>query len=235
MVVVGAVGRCRGVQPREHLDDDHATAAAWTGRLVAIDGGIGGLAVRFCHGEELAGAADVGGARAFGEQAVVADAVQAFWHHGNEEAADELEGLERHVLVAIAPLDAVVLPPEGDALLVAGDQAAVGDGDAVGVARQIVQQRLRSAERTLGVDDSLCLAERREIGCEALGIGERGEIAEEAQATGLVGSDELLQQQPPEQVGEHAHGRKNPGRQDTQRWPSGEMPPPGANVLTLPS
>ena len=27
----------------EDLDDDHATAAAWTSRLAGIDGGIGGL------------------------------------------------------------------------------------------------------------------------------------------------------------------------------------------------
>jgi hypothetical protein len=52
---VGAVGRCRGVQPRPNTSmmimrpPQHA---AWTGRFVAIDG----LAVRFCSGEELAGA-----------------------------------------------------------------------------------------------------------------------------------------------------------------------------------
>ena len=60
----------------EDLDDDHATAAAWTSRL----GGIGGgsrLGVRFCNGEQLTGAGDVVGASTFGEQAVVADAVQA--------------------------------------------------------------------------------------------------------------------------------------------------------------
>ena len=74
-------------------------------------------------------AADVRGARTFGEQAVVADAVQTFWQDVDEEAADELVGGERHLIVSIAALDAVVLPLEGDALLVEGDQAAVGDGD----------------------------------------------------------------------------------------------------------
>ncbi len=43
-------------------------------------------------------------------QAVVADAVQAFWQHVDEEAADELVCGERHALVSIAALDAVVLP-----------------------------------------------------------------------------------------------------------------------------
>jgi hypothetical protein len=89
----------------EDLDDDHTTTTAWSGGLAGIDGGSGGPAVRFCSGEQLARAGDVVGARAFGEQAVVADAVQAFWQHVDEEAVDELEGGERHLLVSIAALD----------------------------------------------------------------------------------------------------------------------------------
>src|ERR1700757_5270921 len=133
----------------EDLDDDHATAAAWASRLAAIDDGTGGLPLRFLKGKQLTGACDVVGARAFGEQAVVADAVEAFGQHVDEEAADELVGGECHALVSIAARDAVVLPLEGDALLVEGDQAAVGDGNAVGVTRKIGQHRLRPAERPL--------------------------------------------------------------------------------------
>lgn len=74
----------------EDLDDDHAAAAAWTARLVGIDSGSGGLTLGFCSSEQLAGAGDVAGASAFGEQPVVADAVQPFWQHVNEETTDEL-------------------------------------------------------------------------------------------------------------------------------------------------
>src|SRR5262245_28852761 len=125
----------------EHLDDEHAAAAAWASGLAMIDGGSGGLALMSCRGEQLTGACDIVGASAFGEQAVVADAMQAFRQHMDEEAADELVGGERHLLVSIAALDAVILPFESDAALVAGDQAAVGDGDAMGVTRQIGQHR----------------------------------------------------------------------------------------------
>ena len=55
-----------------------------------IDDGGGGLAFRFCNGEQLTRTCDVVGARAFGEQAVVADAVEAFWQHVDEEAAENL-------------------------------------------------------------------------------------------------------------------------------------------------
>src|SRR5215831_2455299 len=84
---------------------------------------------------------------AAGEQAVVADAVEAVWQDVNEEAADELMGCERHRLVSIAAFDPVVLPAEGDAVVVQCDQAAVGDGDAVGVTRQIGQYCFGTAER----------------------------------------------------------------------------------------
>jgi hypothetical protein len=46
---------------RENLDDDHATATAWTSGLVGIDSGTGRLALRFCSGEQLAGTCDVVG------------------------------------------------------------------------------------------------------------------------------------------------------------------------------
>jgi hypothetical protein len=54
-----------------------------------------------------------------------------------QEAAHELIGFERHGLVAGAPLGPVVLPAEGDAAFVEGDQALVGDRYAVRIPRQV--------------------------------------------------------------------------------------------------
>ena len=76
----------------EDLDDDHATAAAWTSWFARIDGGAGRSCFGFCDGEQLTRAGDVVGARPFGEQAVVADAVQALGQHVDEEAADVASG-----------------------------------------------------------------------------------------------------------------------------------------------
>src|SRR6185436_18069485 len=124
----------------EALDDEHAPAAAWTGRLIAIGCFIGWFVAELWRGEQFAGACDVvGDAARFGEQAVVADAVEALGQHVDEEAADELVGCERHRLVSVAALDPVILPFEDDTSLVECDQAAVGDGDAMGVAREIGQ------------------------------------------------------------------------------------------------
>ena len=130
----------------------------------------------------------------------MADAVEAGWQHVDEEAADELEGPERHALVSITALDAVVLPLEGDAVLVEGNQATVGDGNTVGVARQIGQHGLRSTEWPFGVDDPFDLAQQSQMGGECSAGRERGVIAEEAEAAGMVRRHELLQEQSPEQT-----------------------------------
>ena len=47
-----------------------------------------------------------------------------------QEAADELAGVERHGFVAGAAFLAIVLPAEGYASLIKGEQALVGNRDA---------------------------------------------------------------------------------------------------------
>ena len=65
------------------------------------------------------------------------DAVKAFRQHMGEEAADEFVGRQRHDALPLGIITAIVFVAEGDASLVHGDQAAVRDGDAMGVAGQI--------------------------------------------------------------------------------------------------
>src|SRR5262249_20252641 len=127
----------RRAAAREALDDDHAGAAAWAGMrgggrwLGAIGVGIGGLGLGRRRPEQLARRGDVVGTGATGEQAVVANAVETARQNMDEEAADELVDGERHHLVSIVTFAAVILPLEGDAVVVECDQPAVGDGDAM--------------------------------------------------------------------------------------------------------
>jgi hypothetical protein len=53
-------------------------------------------------------AGDVVGPLAAGEQAIVADAMEARGQHVHEKAADKLVCRERHALVALAPFEPVV-------------------------------------------------------------------------------------------------------------------------------
>src|ERR1700686_2467484 len=189
--------RARRASAFEDLDDDHAPAATRTWmrerlRLGAICNT--GLALWSGHIEQLSRPRDVLGTLAAGEQTIVADAVEAVRQHVDEEAADELVVRERHHLGPLTSLGAIILPLEGDGVAVERDQAAVGDGDAVGVARQIGEHRLRPAEWTLSVDHPFDFAQRRQISGERLRVVEISVVAEELQTAGGVSRDELLQE-----------------------------------------
>ncbi|OAN51169.1 hypothetical protein A6A05_11370 [Magnetospirillum moscoviense] len=83
------------------------------------------------HGQQAAAAFQLGGAAAVGEEAIVANAVKAVGQDVEQEAADEFAGLQRHHLLFVVM--AIVLPAEADAAVIDRDQAAVGDGDTMGV------------------------------------------------------------------------------------------------------
>jgi hypothetical protein len=122
---------------RRRFRSDHAAAAARAGawQLALIIGGCLFLGPfdNWRNAQELAKPSDVGGAIAIGKQPIVADAVEPLGQHVDQESADELEGGERHRLPAVGAVDAVVLPTEGDAVVVGRDQTAIGDRDAVGI------------------------------------------------------------------------------------------------------
>src|ERR1700731_2872807 len=89
------VRRCASFKP---LDDDHAAAAAGTEICRFRLGSIGTDCFDSLNGndwrhEQFAGAGDVLGAFAAGEQAIVADAVEARGEHVDEKSADELSGV----------------------------------------------------------------------------------------------------------------------------------------------
>src|SRR5450631_3729448 len=105
-----------------------------------------------------------------GEQAVVADAMEALGQNVNEKPADELADIECHRRVQAGAFDPVVFDLEHDAVLVDRDQTAVRAGVAVGISRQIGEYGLRARERTLGVDEPALLAERGEECRERLRI-----------------------------------------------------------------
>ena len=73
----------------------------------------------------------------------------------------------------------VVLPAKAHlAVVLERHQAAVGDGDAMGVAGEVGQHLLRSGEPGLGVDHPLPPPQGREVGPEGAGFPELGEVTE---------------------------------------------------------
>ena len=175
------VRSCAAFEP---LDGDHAAAAAGAEICrLRLGWAIGSGADCFddidgndWRREQLAGTADVLGALAAGEQAVVADAMETGGQYVHQETADELGGSQSHV--RDARFVAVVLPGEGDMIVRNVDKTAIGDSDAVGVPAEIAQHLFGTGKGSLAVDNPAKAAEGRKVGSERAGAGQMHEIGE---------------------------------------------------------
>ena len=115
------------------------------------------------------------GTAASGEEAERADADKAAEQDVEQEAAQELLGTERHhsLLITVG----IVLPTESNLVMVESHEAVVGDGHAMGVAGEIAEHRMGTAEGWLGVDDPVVTEQRAQEGAESLFVFERFETS----------------------------------------------------------
>ena len=143
-----------------------------------------------------------------GEDAEVTDAVHPAGQDMKQEAADELVGRDGHGAVARLLLPGLpgLSMPEGDGLAVEGGDAAVGDGDPVGVAGEVPEDLRRPPEGPLGVDHPVPAAGGGECGVELAGVGEMGDGAVELQPASAMGASQLLEEASTEQAGEDLDG-----------------------------
>ena len=107
--------------------------------------------------QQLAAACEGGLPSSVGKQPEVTDADQPFGQDVKKKSAQELIYRNSHDLVLAAVC--IVSPAEGDAIVLKGHESMVGDGNAMSVASQIVEDVFGAAEGWLGVDDPVFLAE----------------------------------------------------------------------------
>ena len=127
-----------------------------------------------------------------GQEPEVTDPAKAIGQHVQEEAADELASIERHHLGFVAR--AVVFPPEANTAVLTIEKPAVGDGNAMGVAAEIVENLLRPAEGPLGVDHPLDLAQSLQMCGESRRAGDGSDVAEEVQRSSVERGLQALQE-----------------------------------------
>jgi hypothetical protein len=164
----------------------------------------------------------------------VADAAEAGGQHMQQEAADELVGSERHRLALVAA--AVVLPAEADAAVLAREQAAVGDGDPMRVAPEVVEYLPWPGERPLGIDDPGDGAQRPDVRTESRRVAQACDLAEEGQAAGLEGGLKTIEEQAAVEARENADRQEEAATaaadEASVRPASDPRPPPGTMQWT---
>jgi hypothetical protein len=136
----------------ESFDNEHDAGAGWTAQA----GRLGWIGACRCA-EQNAAAFERSTPPAVGEESEVANANQSLGQNVDEETSQELMGGNGHDLLLAAV--GIVSPAERDAIVFEGHEAMVGDGDAVGVAGQVVENMFGAAEGRLGIDDPVLLAE----------------------------------------------------------------------------
>jgi hypothetical protein len=137
------------------------------------------------------------------EQAVMTDAVEALWENVDQEAADELASGQRHQLLLVGDIVAIILVAQCQPGLAEADEVTVRDGDPVGVARQIGEHRLGPCERRFGIDDPVLLPDWGQVSQEGTAAGECRKTGEEAE--------------PPRVVQRHQPGQEQAADKSTKR------------------
>ena len=114
---------------------------------------------------------------AIGQEAEEADAHEAMRKHMEQEAAQEL--LRRHGHQLLFAAVGVILPAERHLTIGEINEPMIGDGDAMGVAGQIMKNVLRAAERRLGVHDPVLAEERAKKRTECPFLAQAAEVCPE--------------------------------------------------------
>ena len=109
---------------------------------------------------------------------------------------------------AFATVATIVLVSERDFVVADGHQPRIGDGGSMRVAGEIGEHALGSAERRLGVDDEGAVAERAHALGEGGGVGERAELAEEAEFAATEGRRQAVQGEPAERPRRRVDGQE---------------------------
>jgi hypothetical protein len=136
----------------------------------------------------------------------IADAVKAVGQGMKQKAADELVWLQPQDL--LGAVLTVILSGKGEMIVVESLDAAVGDGDAMGIAAEIGDNLGGSAERLLGVDYPVDAAHGLDKSRESVALGKVRQAVEEPQHSGLESRLQAFEKEAPEQPGERLDGEK---------------------------
>ena len=111
----------------------------------------------------------VQGAVSIGEKPVITNAHETSRQNVLKKTSDELIDIESHHF--LAPAVAIVSPLESNATVFHGNQPVVGNSDAMGVAREIIENVPRAAKGGLGKNNPLDLAAFLQKAFETFGLG----------------------------------------------------------------
>ena len=115
------------------------------------------------------------------QEAVVANTMEAIRQDVEEKATNELADFQAHDLALVTTPFAVRLPAKGHVGRIERKQAAVGDRNPMGIAREISQDLFGTHKGLVGIDEPFACAQRQQRVRKCSGLVEGSEIAKELQ------------------------------------------------------
>ena len=155
----------------------------------------------------------------------MSNAMKAARQHVEQETPHELADVEAHDFALVSTALPIVLPAETDVGLVEIEQAAVGDRDAMRIAREIGQDLLGTGEGLFGIDDPFGRSQWCEVGSELVSV-------KNCSSPAACMASRPCKNKRRNRRESTRTGRKKPGLQAIHRLPSGDMPPPGTIQCT---
>jgi hypothetical protein len=155
-------------------------------------------------GEQALTEGQESGAPAISQETERADADKAAGQDVKQEAAQELLGTERHPSLLISV--GIILPAESNLAMLESHEAMVRDGYAMGIAGEIAEHMMGTAERGLGVDDPVLTEQGTQEGVESLFVFERLEGSGEGELVLLESSLQAGDELATENATEYMHG-----------------------------
>jgi hypothetical protein len=199
----------------ESFDDHHGAAAAQRACLqgdtceclisvsVVLFDFAGG---RRRHLQELPAQSELLCPIAIGEEAEIANSLEPVGENVKQEPTDEFVGTERHRLVTVAI--AIILPAKRNPAVIDIEQAIVGDGDAVRVPCDILEDFFRSSEGWLGVNHPVLFSAGSDVAQEGVAHSKWFQGRKELQVAGIKGLCEIIDKQSTKQPREHRNGQE---------------------------
>jgi len=155
--------------PGQTFDDEHGASADRTEQL----GSDLSIARTGRSTEQNAAARESISTPSVGEESEVADANQTLGQNVDQESAQEFIGGNGHDLLLAAMC--IVLPSKRHSIILEGDESMAGDRNAMGIAREIMQNVFGTAEGWLGVDDPVLSEKLSQKLAEATWLGQTPE------------------------------------------------------------
>ena len=141
-----------------------------------------------------------------GEEAEIANTSESVGKYVKQEPTNEFVSAKRHRLLTVAI--AIILPAKLNLAVIGIEQTVVGDGDAVRVSCDILEDVFRSGEGFLRVDHPVLFSDGSKVTQEGISHPKWVQGGKELQVAGIEGLLEMFEEQSTKQTRQHGDGQE---------------------------